>query len=317
MWNWLVSGLAAGRDAAALRRLAVHRPRAGAVGLRRRRADDALRHVGQVHRRAEEDRRSCRARTTSSRRCATMFSTGSPLAPESFDYVYQCVKDDLCLSSISGRHRHRLLLRAGRADAAGVARRAAVPRPRHGGRRVRRRRAGRCAATRASSSARAPFPSMPVGFWNDPGRREVPRRVLRALPRRLVPRRLRRAHRARRPRHLRPLRRDAQSRRRAHRHRRDLPPGRAAARGAWRASSSARTGRPARSATCASCCSSGCATGSRSTTALVERIRQHDPRQHDAAPRAGEGRAGHRHPAHQEQQDRRARGARRRARPRR
>ena len=35
-------------------------------------------------------------------RCATLFSTGSPLAPESFDYVYQCVKDDLCLSSISG-----------------------------------------------------------------------------------------------------------------------------------------------------------------------------------------------------------------------
>ena len=31
-----------------------------------------------------------------------MFSTGSPLAPESFDYVYQCVKEDLCLSSISG-----------------------------------------------------------------------------------------------------------------------------------------------------------------------------------------------------------------------
>jgi len=31
-----------------------------------------------------------------------MFSTGSPLAPESFDYVYQTVRDDLCLSSISG-----------------------------------------------------------------------------------------------------------------------------------------------------------------------------------------------------------------------
>ena len=31
-----------------------------------------------------------------------MLSTGSPLAPESFDYVYQCVKDDMCLSSISG-----------------------------------------------------------------------------------------------------------------------------------------------------------------------------------------------------------------------
>ena len=32
----------------------------------------------------------------------TLLSTGSPLAPESFDYVYQCVKDDLCLSSIAG-----------------------------------------------------------------------------------------------------------------------------------------------------------------------------------------------------------------------
>ncbi len=31
-----------------------------------------------------------------------MFSTGSPLAPESFDYVYQCVKADIRLSSISG-----------------------------------------------------------------------------------------------------------------------------------------------------------------------------------------------------------------------
>ena len=32
----------------------------------------------------------------------TMASTGSPLAPESFDYVYSNVKKDLCLSSISG-----------------------------------------------------------------------------------------------------------------------------------------------------------------------------------------------------------------------
>ena len=32
----------------------------------------------------------------------TIFSTGSPLMPESFDYVYQQVKADVCLSSISG-----------------------------------------------------------------------------------------------------------------------------------------------------------------------------------------------------------------------
>jgi len=32
----------------------------------------------------------------------TMLSTGSPLAPESFDYVYREIKQNLCLSSISG-----------------------------------------------------------------------------------------------------------------------------------------------------------------------------------------------------------------------
>src|SRR5881397_410296 len=31
-----------------------------------------------------------------------ILSTGSPLAPESFDYVYDAVKSDVCLSSISG-----------------------------------------------------------------------------------------------------------------------------------------------------------------------------------------------------------------------
>ncbi|MGV8241800.1 hypothetical protein ACV331_34530, partial [Pseudomonas aeruginosa] len=32
----------------------------------------------------------------------TLLSTGSPLAHESFDYVYRELKSDLCLSSISG-----------------------------------------------------------------------------------------------------------------------------------------------------------------------------------------------------------------------
>ena len=32
----------------------------------------------------------------------TVLSTGSPLAPESFDFVYDAIKDDVQLSSISG-----------------------------------------------------------------------------------------------------------------------------------------------------------------------------------------------------------------------
>ena len=75
-----------------------------------------------------------------------MFSTGSPLAPESFDYVYQCVKDDLCLSSISGGTDIVSLLRA---------------------RRVRR---CRCGAARSSAAASA-WPSTSSTTTGSPVRR--------------------------------------------------------------------------------------------------------------------------------------------------
>jgi hypothetical protein len=90
----------------------------------------------------------------------TLLSTGSPLAPESFDYVYQCVKSDICLSSDRRRHRHRLVLRARQSDAARVAWRAAVPRARHARRTSTTMTAGlfrRARTRRASSSARRRF----------------------------------------------------------------------------------------------------------------------------------------------------------------
>ena len=100
-----------------------------------------------------------------------MFSTGSPLAPEGFDYVYQCVKDDLCLSSISGGTdiiacfalgcptrpvwRGELQCRAlGMAVAAFDEDGDAIA----AGSKLR----GELVCTQ-------PFPSMPIGFWNDPG----------------------------------------------------------------------------------------------------------------------------------------------------
>jgi len=100
----------------------------------------------------------------------TLFSTGSPLAPESFDYVYQCVKDDLCLSSISGGTdivscfalgnptlpvwRGELQCRS-LGLAVDVYDESGKPIPAGNGER------GELVCT-------APFPSMPVGFWNDP-----------------------------------------------------------------------------------------------------------------------------------------------------
>jgi len=64
----------------------------------------ALRHFGEVPRRHGEARPAPRD-THELAALRMILSTGSPLAPESFDYVYDAVMDAVCLSSISG-HRH-------------------------------------------------------------------------------------------------------------------------------------------------------------------------------------------------------------------
>jgi acetoacetyl-CoA synthetase len=101
MWNWLASGLAAGATlllydgSPFIDRGRVIFELADAEKMTHfgtsAKYIDAIKKIALVPRK-DFDLRSVR----------TMFSTGSPLAPESFDYVYQCVKDDICLSSISG-----------------------------------------------------------------------------------------------------------------------------------------------------------------------------------------------------------------------
>ncbi len=56
MWNWLADGPRLQRDAAAVRRLAVSPGRQRAVRFRGRDRHDALRHVGEVHRRRRQSR---------------------------------------------------------------------------------------------------------------------------------------------------------------------------------------------------------------------------------------------------------------------
>jgi acetoacetyl-CoA synthetase len=95
-----------------------------------------------------------------------MFSTGSPLSPEGFDYVYQCIKTDLCLSSISGGTDiiscfalgcpTRPVWR-GELQCRGLGMRVAVFNVE--GKPVRQEK-GELVCT-------ASFPSMPIGFWND------------------------------------------------------------------------------------------------------------------------------------------------------
>jgi acetoacetyl-CoA synthetase len=96
-----------------------------------------------------------------------MLSTGSPLAPESFDYVYDAVADDVQLASISGGTdilscfvlgNPVLPVRRGELQCRGLG--MAVEIWNDAGQPVVGEH-GELVCTR-------PFPSTPVGFWNDP-----------------------------------------------------------------------------------------------------------------------------------------------------
>jgi len=96
----------------------------------------------------------------------TIASTGSPLAPDSFDFVYRHIKADVHLASIAGgtdiigcfvQGAPILPVRRGEIQCAALGMAAAVFDD--AGRRVVGQK-GELVCTR-------PFPSMPVGFWND------------------------------------------------------------------------------------------------------------------------------------------------------
>ena len=96
----------------------------------------------------------------------TIASTGSPLLPENFDYVYQSIKSDVCLSSISGGTdivscfvlgNPNAAVRRGEIQAKGLG--MAVDVWDDNGSSIVDSK-GELVCTQA-------FPAMPVGFWND------------------------------------------------------------------------------------------------------------------------------------------------------
>ena len=97
-----------------------------------------------------------------------MLSTGSPLAPESFDYVYDAIGNDIQLASISGGTdilscfalgNPILPVRRGELQCKGLGMATEVYDD--AGVSIREKQ-GELVCTR-------PFPSTPLGFWNDPG----------------------------------------------------------------------------------------------------------------------------------------------------
>jgi acetoacetyl-CoA synthetase len=168
MWNWLASGLAAG--ATLLLYDGAPYIRGGRVLWDYAEAE-RITHFGTSAKYIDALKKICAVPRKDFELPAlrTIFSTGSPLAPESFDYVYQCIKEDVCLSSISGGTdivscfalgNPTLPVYRGELQCRGLGMAVDVfdddGKPIPAGSRQR----GELVCT-------APFPSMPVGFWND------------------------------------------------------------------------------------------------------------------------------------------------------
>ena len=167
MWNWLVGGRAAGAtlllyDGSPF----LH----GGKALWDFAEEEQITHFGTSAKYIDAVKKYCvvPCKDYALTELRTMFSTGSPLAPESFDYVYQCIKEDLCLSSISGGTdivscfalgNPVLPVWRGELQCRGLG--MAVDVFDESGAPIRGEK-GELVCT-------APFPSMPIGFFNDPG----------------------------------------------------------------------------------------------------------------------------------------------------
>ncbi len=167
MWNWLVSGLASGAalvlydgspfhpdgnvlwDMAAQEGVTVFGTSAKYIA--------AIEKAG-VRPAETHDLSSVRA----------ILSTGSPLAPEGFDYVYDHVKRDVCLSSISGGTDIIGCFALG--NPAGAVWRGELQARALGLKvEVFDDDGNALVGAKGELVCTRPFPSMPVGFWNDPG----------------------------------------------------------------------------------------------------------------------------------------------------
>ncbi|MHA1569055.1 MAG: acetoacetate--CoA ligase [Alphaproteobacteria bacterium] len=96
----------------------------------------------------------------------TILSTGSPLAPESFDFVYRHIKADVCLSSVSGGTDIVSCFVGG--NPTGPVWRGEIQAPALGmAVDVFDDDGNPMASGKGELVCTRPFPSMPVAFWND------------------------------------------------------------------------------------------------------------------------------------------------------
>ena len=167
MWNWMVSALALGATLVLFDGSPFH-PDPGVLWRIAERERLAVFGTSAKYLSALEKSSYRPAEHVRLPRLASVLSTGSPLAPSSFDFVYEHIKEDLQLSSIAGgtdiiacfiSGNPMLPVYQGELQCSALGLAVDVFDDR--GRPVRGQK-GELVCT-------APFPSMPVSFWNDPG----------------------------------------------------------------------------------------------------------------------------------------------------
>ena len=166
MWNWLVSALAAG----ATLLLYDGSPFLGRGSVVFDFAQqERMTHLGTsakfIDAVAKVELEPMRAHDLSALRA--ILSTGSPLAPEGFDYVYQRVKKDVCLSSISGG-TDLVACFAGGCPILPVWRGELQCRLLGMKVEVFDDEGRSLVGEKGELVCTEPFPTMPLGFWNDP-----------------------------------------------------------------------------------------------------------------------------------------------------
>ena len=99
MWNFLVGGLLTEASIVLYDGSPAHPDLGRAVGPRRRSRHDVLRHERRLHRGVHEGGRRAARRAATCRALRSVGSTGSPLSPEGFRWVYERLGDDTWLFS--------------------------------------------------------------------------------------------------------------------------------------------------------------------------------------------------------------------------
>ncbi|MGQ0836297.1 MAG: acetoacetate--CoA ligase [Gammaproteobacteria bacterium] len=166
MWNWLASALASGATLILYEGSPFH-PDAGALWRLAQELRVTIFGTSAKYLQALEKSEFAATREVDLTSVRTILSTGSPLPPEGFEFVYRDVKADVQLSSISGGTdivscfalgNPLLPVYRGEIQCRGLG--MAVDIFDDEGRSVR--------GARGELVCTAPFPSMPIGFWNDP-----------------------------------------------------------------------------------------------------------------------------------------------------